>query len=65
MKTSAWTKHMKARHAAHPKIIADIKSGMFYSEIGKKYDMSKQGVIWIQKKYGLPARGRKGRKKKA
>ena len=65
MKTSAWTKHMKARHAAHPKIVAEINSGISYTEIGKKWDMTKQGVDWIRKQYGLPARGRKGRKKQA
>ena len=57
---------MATRHAAHPKIVADIKGGvMHYSEIGKKYDMTKQGVDWIRKQYGLPARGRKGLRKKA
>ena len=54
MKTKTWTKHLKERRARHPKILADIISGTMNSaEIGKKYDITKQAITFLKKKYGI------------
>ena len=61
MKTKNWVQHMKERRARHPKILADIVSGtMTNKEIGKKYDITPQGVSWIKYEYGIaPGRTKK------
>lgn len=54
MKTKTWKQYRKERRARHPKILADINSGLMTNdEIGKKYDITKQAITYLKKEYGI------------
>ena len=54
MKTKSWTQYLKERRARHPKILADINSGLMTSaEIGQKYDITKQAITYLKFQYGI------------
>ena len=54
MKIKTWKQHLKERRARHPKILADINSGLMTSaEIGQKYDITKQAITYLKFQYGI------------
>ena len=54
MKIKTWKQLLKERRARHPKILADINSGLMTNdEIGKKYVITKQAITYLKKRYGI------------